>query len=216
MKNKQYCFSTDGENFSPLLAETEQEAIKELERTYTDVELKNIEIGVIVPVATKEVIPELAEGVINEIADYAYCNYGEHAEDYLSGLPEGAEIKLSEMLNKTVLEWIEMFKLEPTFFQVADICHADAIVSEMNMTLFEWVKLCAIPRKISRIILDWYNGCENNTYELDEEQTFGDTPENFTDAIEDYPFIFEMLMREFHKIEYNEDENEILLTYYND
>lgn len=129
MKKNQYCFSTDGENFFPLSAETEQEAIKEMERTYTDAELKNIKIGVIVPVAAKEVIPDLAEGVINEIVDYAYCNYGEHAEDYLSGLPEGAEIKLSEMLNETVLEWIEMFKLEPTFFQVADICHADAVAS---------------------------------------------------------------------------------------
>lgn len=100
---------------------------------------------------------------------------------------------------------------------------SDGDENEAEMTLIEWINAYAVSRGIDYIILDWYNNIyENalffnkNNYVLDEEYSFGGTPESYIDVCKDYPFILEMPMYKFHEIEFDEDTHELTLTYYCD
>lgn len=122
MKNQDYCWSSDGEWFHDFDVDvkTEDEAINQAQiiMSQSDSRYTKLWIGVACPITVDEVIPDCADNIITYIGDYAYDNYGEYAEDYLTGVSDEQEIELSKEITEVIKKWIVKNKLEPTFYLV--------------------------------------------------------------------------------------------------
>lgn len=149
---RDYCFSDDGEHFYPLNAKTKQDAIEELQRTYDD--LNRFEIGIIVPITAEEVLPDLAGTVLDSINENVSAYFGEYAEDYLVDTPKDSEIILDKMLRKTVLKWIELFNLKPTFYQVTDREFVKDIIAEATENTESSSPAIARKKQLAKLLID--------------------------------------------------------------
>lgn len=133
MENNNYCWSYDGENFNEFdydEVKTEEQAIAAAQKIIAETN-RNVYIGVAHHVGIDDVLPDLADTVIDIIGNHAYDEYGEYAEDYLSDVSDDAEIELNIELCKVVKKWAKKHKYEPTFFRVGNTKH---VVENTNKT----------------------------------------------------------------------------------
>ena len=76
-------------------------------------------------VSPNDVIPDLADHAIEMIADNAFDNYGEFAEDYLMDVSVKQTDELDVEIKNVIINWMEKHSLQPTFYLVenAKIVH---------------------------------------------------------------------------------------------
>lgn len=110
----QYCYSWDGENYSLGLFDTVEDALKDAKESS---DKKEVYIG-------QAVFPELAwfsceEEIILSMEENLRNECGEYAEDALD-ITNEMESDLSSMIDKTVQEWIDKYRIKPTCYTVID------------------------------------------------------------------------------------------------
>lgn len=110
----QYCYSWDGENYSFGLFDTVEDALKDAKASS---DKKEVYIG-------QAVFPELAwfsceEEIILSMEENLRNECGEYAEDALD-ITNEMESDLSSMIDKTVQEWIDKYRIKPTCYTVID------------------------------------------------------------------------------------------------
>lgn len=108
----QYCYSWNGEDYSFGLFDTVEDALKDAKASG---DKKEVYIG-------QAVIPELAwstceEEIILSMEENLRSECGEYAEDALY-ITNEMEFDLSDMIDKTVQEWIDKYRIKPNCFTV--------------------------------------------------------------------------------------------------
>lgn len=107
---------------------TLQEAFEFIESVADDYDDANgwvIEVCKKIPATHKEFVH--GDGIAEYIAERAYDNYGEYAEDYLNELIGNKE--LQEQLESLIVGFIEKNAAQPTFFTVGE-CVDSIIVDD--------------------------------------------------------------------------------------
>lgn len=92
-----------------------EEAIKEGIKDAIDFEKKSFKIGIIEEVANFGID---AQGVIENIQNDMYGEYGEVAEDYLDDVTKEHLSELEDQLNEVFYKWQEKYNYKPTFYGV--------------------------------------------------------------------------------------------------
>jgi len=128
MADKEYCYSFNGEWYHEFDIEvnTRENAILEAQKIMNNGNNCNmLWIAIKNTVSPNDVIPDLADHAIEMIADNAFDNYGEFAEDYLMDVSVKQTDELDVEIKNVIINWMEKYSLQPTFYLVeyAEIVH---------------------------------------------------------------------------------------------
>ena len=113
---KQYSASSDGETFSGFYDSVEEALCSHASDNEHEVGT-TIDVGEVTP--HKPVI--FTNRVLESLADQAYDECGEHADGWLTGVPQPAYAELGEALNNVLDGWLKRHGLEPRFFAVTKV-----------------------------------------------------------------------------------------------
>jgi hypothetical protein len=113
---KQFSASTNGETFSGFYDSVE-------EALCCHANDNEHEVGTTVYVGEVEPYQPViyTNAVLDRLADNAYDACGEHADGWLTGVPQPAYAELGEALNNVLNSWLKRHGLEPRFFAVTNV-----------------------------------------------------------------------------------------------
>lgn len=117
-KEPEYVYSHDEETFESF----EAAAQGLIDHDYKQGYLQEIELSRGVPVKHKAANFAPCGGwMVDHMREQAYDRAGEHCDDWLDGLPDGAGTELAVAVEKMVNEWADKHNLHPTFYTVKDV-----------------------------------------------------------------------------------------------
>lgn len=98
--------------------DTKEEAITQGFDTYPREDYDKFYVGQVESANTS--IKIYADNILEQVADHVYDDVGEVAEDYLNYVKQEDKNILEELLNRTLINWMNEYGYNPSFFKIVN------------------------------------------------------------------------------------------------